>query len=70
VFPVQTLAGVQGIDLPPPPERLLRNGMRTVLHYARHSAGARMNFMITAGHQPNEIDRALSVLVSKRHRRP
>jgi 7-keto-8-aminopelargonate synthetase-like enzyme len=70
LLPVQTLAGVQGIDLPTPHERLLRDGMRTVLHHARHSEGARMNFMITAGHQPNEIDRAVSVLVSKLHRRP
>jgi hypothetical protein len=44
--------------------------MRTVLHHARHSEGARMSFIITAGHQPNEIDRAVSVLVNKLYRRP
>jgi hypothetical protein len=29
-----------------------------------------MSFIITAGHQPNEIDRAGSVLVNKLYRRP
>ncbi len=68
LFPVQTLAYMKAIDLPTLHERLLRDGVRTVLHQARKSEGARMSFIITARHRPDEIDRAVSALARLLHR--
>lgn len=62
LFPVQTLARLDGIDAATLHERLLGDGVRAVLHHARHSYDARLSFIITARHQPDEIDRAVCKL--------
>lgn len=62
LFPVQTLAGVNGLDLATLHERLLRDGVRTVLHHARNSDGARISFVITARHTPADILHAVEAL--------
>ncbi|MCI0488056.1 MAG: aminotransferase class I/II-fold pyridoxal phosphate-dependent enzyme [Blastocatellia bacterium] len=62
LFPVQTLARVKGLDATTLHKRLLRAGVRTVLHQARNGEGARISFIITARHTPSEISRAVEAL--------
>jgi 8-amino-7-oxononanoate synthase len=42
--------------------RLLRRGVRPVLHHARNGSGARLSFIITARHTPGDIARAARAL--------
>jgi 8-amino-7-oxononanoate synthase len=56
LFPVQTLASTSGPEVIGLHERLLRAGIRAVLHGARSGHGARLSFLITARHLPQEID--------------
>jgi 8-amino-7-oxononanoate synthase len=70
LFPVQTLAGVKGIDAATLHDGLLGEGVRVVLHQPRDSDDARMSFIITVGHQPDEIDRAVSKLSDAARRKP
>jgi 8-amino-7-oxononanoate synthase len=62
LFPVQTLALAPGLEAETLHERLLQQGVRTVLHNGRHRRGARLSFVITALHTAGDIDRAVQVL--------
>lgn len=62
VFPVQTLTRTADVDALELHARLLRRGVRTVLHHARDGRGARLSFLITARHTPRDIDTALQAL--------
>jgi 8-amino-7-oxononanoate synthase len=61
-FPVQTLAPTVGLDAASLNQRLLRAGIRTVLHRARTGQGARISFLITARHEATDFDRVVEVL--------
>jgi 8-amino-7-oxononanoate synthase len=62
LFPVQTLVSASKADTVRLHERLLQNGVRTVLHRAPHGQGLRLSFVITARHTPEAIDRAVNAL--------
>lgn len=62
LFPVQTLAHMGGLDPATLHEKLLRDGVRTVLHQTRDSDGARMSFIITARHSADDIRYAVEAL--------
>jgi 8-amino-7-oxononanoate synthase len=62
LFPVQMLAPVAGADAATIHERLLRSGVRAVLHYSRHDSRPRLSFLITARHTPAQLDRAAEQL--------
>ncbi len=62
LFPVQTLAPIPQLDAATLHERLLRAGVRVVLQRAHDGHGARISFLITARHSPEEIDCALDAL--------
>lgn len=62
LFPVQTLKPIPGMDAITLHERLLRYGIKTVLHSGRHGCGPRISFLITARHRLSDIDRAVGVL--------
>lgn len=61
-FPVQTLGSLSGINADTLHQRLLRSGIRTVLHRARAAGKPKISFLITAGHSPNEIDRTVDAV--------
>lgn len=63
LFPVQALVPIRGPAAATLHERLLRLGIRTVLHRPRCQPGARISFLITTRHTPRDIDRAVSALV-------
>ncbi len=62
LFPIQTLASTSGLEAIGLHEGLLRAGIRAVLHRARGGHGARLSFLITARHLPQEIDFAVDRL--------
>jgi 8-amino-7-oxononanoate synthase len=62
LFPVQTLAYTEGLDPVTLHEKLLRDGVRTVLHQPRDSDGARVSFIITARHTADDITYAVEAL--------
>jgi 8-amino-7-oxononanoate synthase len=62
LFPVQTLARTKGLDATTLHERLLSDGVKTVLHQARNGGAARISFIITASHTPGDISRAVEAL--------
>ena len=62
LFPVQTLAPVSQADTRRLHERLLHQGIRTVLRRAMHGQGLRFSFVITARHTPQAIDSAITAL--------
>jgi 8-amino-7-oxononanoate synthase len=62
LFPVQTLAPISGTNTRHLHERLLQQGVRTVLRKALHGDGPRISFVITARHTPATIDRAITAL--------
>jgi 8-amino-7-oxononanoate synthase len=62
IFPVQTLAPASKADTRRLHERLLHQGVRTVLRRALHGNGARLSFVITARHTPESIDSAIAAL--------
>lgn len=66
LFPVQTLLPLPGVDPIRLYERLLTQGIRTVLHHARNGHGPRISFLIMARHFPEAIDRAADALVKAR----
>jgi 8-amino-7-oxononanoate synthase len=72
LFPVQVLRPVPGLD----PARLLAElacrGVRAVPLRGRNNAGARLGFLLTAAHRPDEIESCLSALAAacSRNRRP
>ena len=61
-FPVQTLGPLTGINAETLHQRLLRSGIRTVLHRARNVGKPTVSFLITAGHASNAIDRAVDAV--------
>jgi 8-amino-7-oxononanoate synthase len=62
LFPVQTLAPSRLMDGVKLHERLLQLGVRAVLHHAREGHGARLSFLVTARHLPQEIDLTVRAL--------
>jgi 8-amino-7-oxononanoate synthase len=64
LFPVQTLLLLPGVDTVCLYQRLLRQGIRTVLHQARSGHGPRISFLITARHILQEVDNAVDALAS------
>jgi 8-amino-7-oxononanoate synthase len=62
LFPVQTLSPMSKRDAAALHRRLLRLGVRAVLHQARCGRGAGVSFLITTLHSPVAIDRAAEVL--------
>jgi 8-amino-7-oxononanoate synthase len=60
LFPVQTIA--TGIDAATVYERLRRANVRTVLSQGGNGREARISFLLSARHHPNEIDYALDAL--------
>jgi len=62
LFPVQTLVPIPGLAAETLHERLLRAGVRTVLHHARNGYGARISFLMTARHDSADIDNAAKIL--------
>ncbi len=63
LFPVQTLKPMPGIDPHALHGRLERRGIQTVLHSKPDGNGARLGFILTARHSPEEIDAAVAVVV-------
>jgi len=61
-FPVQTLGPLTEINAETLHQRLLRSGIRTVLHRAHTVGKPKVSFLITAGHAPNDIDRAVDAV--------
>jgi 8-amino-7-oxononanoate synthase len=62
LFPVQTLLPNPDLDTARLHRRLLRFGVRAVLHRARSGRGAWISFIINARHRPGDIDHAMSTL--------
>jgi 8-amino-7-oxononanoate synthase len=62
LFPVQTLAPASKADAARLHERLLHQGVRTVLRRALLGHGLRLSFVITARHTPESIDSAIAAL--------
>jgi len=62
LFPVQTLAPASKATAVRLHERLLQNGVRTILRRAPRGQGLRLSFVITARHTPEAIDQAVSAL--------
>lgn len=63
LFPVQTLKPVSRLDPDILHTRLLRQGIRTVLHRAHDSRqGAQISFILTTRHRSADIDRAVTAL--------
>jgi 8-amino-7-oxononanoate synthase len=61
-LPVQTLARLPRIAVETVHQRLLRAGVRAVLHHAAGGKPPRISFLITARHTAAEIDRAASAV--------
>ena len=62
LFPVQTLASMPGVDARALYERLLHEGIRTVLRGGCHSRRRCLSFLLTARHTFSDIDRAVDAL--------
>jgi 8-amino-7-oxononanoate synthase len=62
LFPVQTLAPISKADTRRLHERLLHQGVRTVLRRALHGQGLRLSFVITARHTPLAIESAITAI--------
>jgi len=61
-FPVQTFSEIPGISPIILYHRLLKQGIRTVLHQGRQTSTARISFILNAGHEFEDIDRVVSSL--------
>jgi 8-amino-7-oxononanoate synthase len=61
-FPVQTLALPPAVDVPAVHERLLKAGVRAVLHRARGRGQTQLSFLVTAAHRAEEVDAAASAV--------
>jgi 8-amino-7-oxononanoate synthase len=64
LFPVQTLVPAPGIDAMTRHRQMLEHGVGTILHRAREGQGPRISFLITARHDPREIDLAARVFTN------
>ena len=60
---MQTLKPMPGIDPHALHGRLERLGIQSVLHSKPDGNGARLGFVLTARHSPEEIDAAVAVVV-------
>jgi len=63
LFPIQTLAAVPGLDSWVLYERLLHEGIRTVLRRSCYRRRRCISFLLTARHTFSDIDRAVDALV-------
>src|SRR5262249_27917325 len=63
IFPVQTLDPVPGLDPFTLYERLRRLGVRTVAGQSHSGQEAKISFLVTALHSPDDIERAVNALV-------
>jgi 8-amino-7-oxononanoate synthase len=63
MFPVQTLEPVPGLDSFTLQERLLRLGVRTAPGQSHTGQEAKISFIVTALHSPDDIERAVNALV-------
>jgi 8-amino-7-oxononanoate synthase len=63
-FPLQRIEPVPGVGAATLYDRLLRSGVRALLLRSRcgESGGATLAFIVTAGHESNDIDRAVEAL--------
>jgi len=61
VFPVQTILG-SGADSTAVYDRLLRTGVRAVLHQAHNQTGPQLSFLITARHTLAQLERIVDLL--------
>ncbi|HSX81127.1 MAG TPA: aminotransferase class I/II-fold pyridoxal phosphate-dependent enzyme [Candidatus Saccharimonadia bacterium] len=64
LFPVQTLQPIAAIDAARLHSVLQGAGVETVLHRPRHGLAARISFLLTASHRPEDIDRAVALLAN------
>jgi 8-amino-7-oxononanoate synthase len=62
-FPVQTLAPIPGVDARALYERLLHQGIRTVLRGGCHGRRRYLSFLLTARHTFSDIDCAVDALM-------
>ena len=62
LFPVQTITPRNDAEAINLHQRLLQNGVRTVLHRGRNGRQARLSFILTAAHSKDDIDRAIGCL--------
>jgi 8-amino-7-oxononanoate synthase len=67
MFPVQSPVLGTNSDTIAVHDRLLRLGVRTVLHSDRHRPAAGLSFLITARHCPQQIERAVQCLFRAVH---
>ena len=64
LFPVQTLQPIAAIDTARLHSVLQGAGVETVLHRRRNGLAARISFLLTASHRPEDIDRAVALLAN------
>jgi len=64
IFPVQTIVPTPGRDPAEQHQRLLEMGVRTVLRREHHRGGARISVLITARHEPKDLERVVAALAS------
>lgn len=64
LFPVQTLQRVAAIDATRLHSVLQGAGVETVLHCKRNGLAARISFLLTASHRPEDVDRAVALLAN------
>ena len=68
LFPVQTLMPAPGANPVHVYQRLLKQGIRSVLHSAPDGCGERVSLVITARHVPEQIERAAKALTELSNR--
>lgn len=70
IFPVQTLGPAPENEIIGLHRRLAELGIRAVPLWARAGAAARLSFLITARHEPRDVDRAVEALAQAGRGRP
>jgi 8-amino-7-oxononanoate synthase len=70
IFPVQTLGPAPAGEIIALHRRLGELGVRAVPLWARPAAAARLSFLITARHEPRDVDRAVEALAQAGRGRP
>jgi 8-amino-7-oxononanoate synthase len=66
IFPVQTLRPIQNLEMDRLHHRLLRLGVKTVLHRISNARDAGLSFLITGRHTPADIDAGINALLQAR----
>jgi 8-amino-7-oxononanoate synthase len=64
LFPVQTLQPIAAVDAARLYRVLQEAGVETVLHRTGNDFVARISFLLTASHRPEDIDRAVALLAN------